>query len=140
MRRAVTLLLAVLAVGPATAARLPGPVSDIRITANGARGNDVSGEETAAQCARFRLRPREVRAYFAAARRVDARAYYHDLEMSRCHAEGLVTLADGRRARWRIDRERRGIVLPRGGTAIYLSCPRCTAQAFERVYDPEQDG
>ncbi|MBP0494259.1 hypothetical protein [Roseomonas indoligenes] len=133
-------LLTLLAAGPVAATGLPGPVSDIRITVNGARGNDVSGEETAAQCARFRLRQREVRAYFATARLVDERAYHHDLEMSRCHAEGLVTLADGRRGRWRIDRERRGIVALEGGDVILLHCPRCTARAFEPVHDPERDG
>ncbi|WP_338664378.1 hypothetical protein VQH23_04260 [Pararoseomonas sp. SCSIO 73927] len=139
MRRAAACALALLVAGPA-AARLPGPVSEVRITANGARGDDVSGEETAAQCARFRLRPRDVRAYFAAARRVDARAYHHDLEMSRCHAAGTLTLPDGRRGTWRIDRERRGIVRLGDGGITYLHCPRCAARGFEPVHDPERDG
>jgi len=62
-----------------------------------------------------------LRAYFRLARTVDWRAYYHDLEMSRCHAEGRVTFAGGWRGRWRIDQERRGLVLlPPGAGPIFL--------------------
>ena len=47
-------------------------VTALSVTANGARGDDVSGDETAASCARFRLRLRDLRAYFRLARTVDS--------------------------------------------------------------------
>ena len=142
-RRVTACLAAWLAAAmPAMAepARLPASVSAVSITANGARGDDVSGDETAATCARFRLRVRDVRAFFRLARPVDERAYYHDLKMSRCRAEGRVTFADGRRGRWRIDRERRGLVLLPGRAPVLLHCPRCTTRAFEPIWDPERGG
>ena len=120
--------------------RLPGRVAAADITTNGARGDGVSGDETAASCATFRLRPKDVRQYFAVAGVVDARAYHHDLEVSRCHAEGFVRFRNVKRGQWSIDRERRGLVVLRGGEAVYLYCPRCTARVFEPVYDPERDG
>ena len=119
--------------------RLPGRVTAADITTNGARGDGVSGDETAASCATFRLRPKDVRQYFAVAEGVDARAYHHDLEMSRCHAEGVVRFRNGERGRWSIDRERRGLVVLREGKTVYLYCPRCTARVFEPVYDPDRD-
>lgn len=75
--------------------RLPGRVAAAAITTNSARGDGVSGDETAASCATFRLRPRDVWQYFAVAGVVDARAYHHDLEMSRCHAEAVVGFHNG---------------------------------------------
>lgn len=141
------LLAAPLLVVPLLAARaeappagLPAPVTSLSIAANGLRGEDVSGEETAADCARFRLRRRDVAEFLARARPVDARAYHHDLEMSRCHARGTLRLADGRRGRWRIDRERRGAILLDGAGPVYLHCPGCAARGFEPVYDPDRDG
>jgi hypothetical protein len=132
--------------GPATAQvpdpsanRLPGRVAAATITTNGARGDGVSGDETVASCAAFRLRPRDVWHYFAVARIVDARAYHHDLEMSRCHAEGVVRFRNGERGQWSIDRERRCLVVLQDGQPIYLYCPRCTAKVFEPVYDPDHD-
>jgi hypothetical protein len=141
---AAPLLLAAQLPGAARAepspAWLPAAVAAVSITANGARGNDVSGDETAAMCSRFRLQLRDVRAYFARAQPVDARAYHHDLEMSRCHAEGRVAFVNGQRGRWRIDQERRSLVLLPGRVPILLYCPRCTTPAFAPVYDPERDG
>ena len=119
--------------------RLPGRVAAADITTNGARGEGVSGDETAASCATFRLRPKDARQYFAIAGVVDARAYHHDLEMSRCHAEGVVRFRNGERGQWWIDRERRGLVLLSGDRPVYLYCPRCTAKVFEPIYDPERD-
>jgi len=111
----------------------------LTITTNGARSDDVSGDETAASCAEFRLRPRDVWAYFAATLPVDARAYHHDLEMSRCRAGGAIRLRNGERGQWSIDRERRGLVMLEDGRPFYLYCPRCTAKVYEPVYDPDHD-
>lgn len=119
---------------------LPGRVASFTITANGARSNDVSGEETAWLCSRFRLRRQDVQAFFAVAQIVDARAYHHDLEISRCHAAGRVRFGNGAEGQWRIDMERRGLLRLHDGRSIFLYCPRCTARAFEPVYDPDREG
>lgn len=115
------------------AQRLPSRVAAVTITTNGARSDGVNGDETAAYCAAFRLRPRDVLDYFAVARPVDTRAYQHDLEMSRCQAAGGIRLRNGERGHWLIDQERRGLVVLEDGRAIYLYCPRCTAKVYEPV-------
>ena len=71
---------------------------------------------------------------------MDQRAYHHDLEMSRCHAEGTATLANGVRGQWWIDQERRGLLMLPDGTPVYLYCPACTSRRYEPVYHPERDG
>ena len=116
------------------------PIRALAITANGAWSDGVSGDETPAQCAPFRLTMRDIRQYFARARRVDARAYHHDLEMSRCQVEGTAILAHGVRGRWWIDQERRGLLLLPDGTPFHFYCPACTSRRYERVYDPARDG
>lgn len=126
--------LALAAVAASAATAPPGLVATrIGIDRNGARSNDVSGEETAAACARFRLTRRDVWTYLTTATRVDARAFHHDLSMSRCHARGTVTLADGRRARWFIDLERRGALYLTGGRTLYFYCGACTARAYDEA-------
>ena len=108
-------------------------VERVTILANGARSDAVSGEESAARCHRFRLRPDEVRAFFARAGRVDARAFHHDLNMSRCHARGRLRLADGRRGEWFIDLERRGSLTLAGVPPRYVFCLDCTSRKFEML-------
>ena len=100
----------------------------------------MSGEVSVEYCSKFRLRLRDVREFFAAAKQVDQRAYHHDLEMSRCNAEGLVAFANGQRGHWWIDKERRGRVSLTDGRLIYLYCAACTSRQFEPVYDPARDG
>ncbi len=80
---------------PGPARLLPAPVPSVTVVANGARSDGVSGEETARICSNFRLSQREVRSFFATAQPVDARAYHHDLLMSRCHAVGLARFRNG---------------------------------------------
>jgi len=139
---ALALLLAGLPGGADAAAPAGGDLPAVRtvsITATGIRSDGASGDESAEYCSRFQLRPRDVREFLAAAKQVNQRAYHHDLEMSRCNAEGRVTFANGQRGRWWIDQERRGRVVLTDGQPIYLYCSACTSRQFEPVYDPDRD-
>ena len=114
-------------------------VGKVTISANGARSNEVSGDETAAACRRFRLAPTDVRSFFAGARRVDARAFHHDLSMSRCHAAGTLKLASGGSARWFIDLERRGSLSLPSGRTLYFYCLACRSPKFDEVDDEDRE-
>jgi hypothetical protein len=109
-------------------------VRKVAIFANGARSSD----ETAAACRRFQLAPADVRTFFAYARRVNARAFHHDLSMSRCHAAGTLKLASGTRARWFIDLERRGSLRLTSGRVLYYYCMTCRSAKFDEVDDDDR--
>jgi hypothetical protein len=140
--RPISILLGmlILLVPAPSVARPPGmAVSRVAISRNGARSLDVSGEESAAFCRRFRLMPADVRTFFALAGRVDARAFTHDLSMSRCHAAGTLTLKTGVRARWFVDLERRGSLVLLGGRTLYFYCLDCRSRKFDEVDDDDRE-
>jgi hypothetical protein len=128
----IALVVAIAAV--ITAAAPPVAVDRVVITRNGARSDEVSGDETTAVCRRFRLDAADVRRYFASAARVDQHAFIHDLDESRCHAAGTLRIA-GRSARWFIDRERRGSLTFPDGSARYFYCLACRSPRFDEVDD-----
>jgi hypothetical protein len=138
---AIVMLMA--AVDAMAATPAASKVIAMSITRNGARSNAVSGDETAAQCSRFKLTPRDVHEFFAKAVRASVREYTHDLEMSRCYAEGTIAFANGVKGRWFIDLERRGeLVLPGArsdANSIFYYCKRCAAPPFDDVYDPDKE-
>ena len=112
----------------------------VTITENGARSNSVSGNETPALCSTFSLTKRDVEQFFKQAKRVTARDYNHDLEMSRCYAAGRVLYPNGFRGRWWIDMERRGLLILNNGQRIHYYCRACTSSRFDVPYDPATDG
>ena len=112
----------------------------LTITENGARSNSVSGNETPALCSTFSLTKRDVEQFFKQSKRVTARDYNHDLEMSRCYAAGRVLYPNGSRGRWWIDMERRGLLILNNGQRIHYYCRACTSSRFDVPYDPAIDG
>lgn len=112
----------------------------VTITENGARSNNVSGDETPALCSAFTLTKSDVEQFFRQSKRVTARDYNHDLEMSRCYAAGRVSYPNGSRGRWWIDMERRGLLILNNGQRTYYYCRACTSSRFDVPYDPAIDG
>lgn len=110
------------------------------VIGNGLRSDGVSGDETKADCATFRLTPAQVLTYFAQARTIDDRTYNHDADMSRCYATGTVRLPDGEGGTWTIDRARRGHLMRPDGSHRYLLCASCAAPPFFENDDPADDG
>ena len=139
MRAGARTVVALCAALAPTAAPARGiAIERLRITENGARSNQVSGDETIAACRRFRLTAAEVRGFFALARRVDDIAFHHDLSMSRCHAAGRLRLSDGRRGRWFVDLERRGSLRLANGQTLYFYCLACRSPCFDAVDDDDR--
>lgn len=109
------------------------------ITGNGLRSDAVSGDETVAQCATFRLTSAQVLNFFAQARTVDDRTYQHDADMSRCYAKGTIRLPGGEDGTWTIDQARRGQFVRADGTHRYLICTACAAPPFLENDDEADD-
>lgn len=116
----------------------PDDRTTVVVTENGLRSAEVSGDETVADCAAFRLTPVQVSDYFARARSVDARTYGHDLDMSRCRAVGTIRSADGSDSSWMIDEARRGHVARTNGAHHYFFCADCPAPPFFKI-DPADE-
>lgn len=116
---------ALLAIGPAPGVAQEPLLTGITITANGVRSDHVTGEESAADCARFNVDATRVAAFFAGARVVTTRDFYHDLDMSRCHASGTATLPSATggpgNARWFIDAAGRGSITLADGSVTYFA-------------------
>ena len=68
-------------VGPVAGERASTPIyTQVAITTNGGWGDDVSGNETPKSCSTFKVKAGDVSRYFATAKPVDSRAFYHDLD------------------------------------------------------------
>lgn len=106
-------------------------IKKLVIEKNGAWSDGVSSQETPADCAdNFVLKASDVREFFKIARKATDIEYGHDLLMSRCYASGSVTLQDGRKAIWEIDRARRGVLWLSDDNAVYFYCGKCRNKAY----------
>jgi hypothetical protein len=82
------------------------------------------------ECARFILSPRDVRRFFALARRVDDPHPEHALDRGPCYAEGRVAFVDGREGRWRIEQIGSGTLSIGGAQLMALMCVHCNWPPF----------
>ncbi len=107
--------------------------SSVTIEKNGALAHVVSGNETAATCASFRLTAADVREFFARAKRVSAMTYGHQLDASNCVVTGTAIMTNGVSGRWTIDLERRGEILLVDRTRQYYYCATCSSRLYDEV-------
>ena len=112
----------------------PGPA--VTISVNGGRSSGVTGDETAATCAAFRLTEAQVRMFFARAKPVNDRAYNHDLDMSPCFAAGTLRSSGDADGEWTIDQAGRGQIVEATGKRRYLFCADCPVPPF---HEPAPD-
>lgn len=91
------------------------------------RDAQASGADSGvfADCARFKLSPRQVRRFLALARRVDDPSPEHALDRGPCFAEGRVVFADRREGRWRIEQIGSGTLSIGDSESLALVCLRC---------------
>jgi len=108
-------------------AHLP-PVAAVAIRRSGA--TSPASSEPAAQCRRFRLGTRDIRAYLGKAAEVTEHDYLHLLDWSPCETSGTVTFKNGMTGTWTIQQYRAGSLRLGDGRIVYLYCPRCRAKAF----------
>ena len=118
-------------VGPVAGERASTPIyTQVAITTNGGWGDDVSGNETPKSCSKFKVKAGDVSRYFATAKPVDSRAFYHDLDMSQCFAAGSVREGD-RPLQWTLDRMGRGQLIEADNRRRLFQCAHCPSPPFE---------
>lgn len=96
---------------------------------------DMSAQATAQvpeeDCGDFAITQKMVKEFFRHARKVSYRVYTHELEWSKCYAEGKVTFANKDVGEWTISRYGKGSLLVRSGKdgsqeqSVLLYCRRC---------------
>lgn len=105
------------------------------IEKNAAWEDFVSSEETPAMCKDYVLTEDDVKEYFHLARLATEREYSHDLLMSRCFAEGTITMPGKHKGKWRIDRTRRGILMLETGQSYFFYCGKCISRVYTEPCD-----
>ena len=81
-------------------------------------------------CSRFKLSPRQVRRFFASARRIDDPNPEHAMDRGPCYAEGRVAFADGREGLWRIEQIGSATLSIGDAARLALMCVRCNWPPF----------
>ena len=81
-------------------------------------------------CTRFKLSPRQVRRFFALARRIGDPNPEHVVDRGPCHGEGRVAFADGREGRWRIEQIGSATLSIGDAAPLALMCVRCNWPPF----------
>ncbi|MDH5777965.1 MAG: hypothetical protein OEZ33_07125 [Gammaproteobacteria bacterium] len=100
------------------------------IQQNAAWDSYTKTDETKAQCEKFVLTTQDVKAFFMEAREESQRDYAQSQVMSRCFAEGELTLPRKFKARWRIDQSRRGILMVENNQSYFFYCDSCGSRKF----------
>lgn len=107
----------------------------VAIEKNAAWEDFVSSDETSDMCKDFVLNDDDIKEFFRLARTATEREYSHDLLMSRCHAEGAITMAGNRAGKWKIDRTRRGMLILSNGQRYFFYCGKCQSKAYTEPCD-----
>jgi hypothetical protein len=102
----------------------PEPVVEVKV---GAAGLGDAARDAASEpepCATFRPGEDQIRAFFARAKRVSARAFLHETDWSACYATGTLLLRGGNHASWMVQRFGAGY-LKIDDASYYFNCPGC---------------
>ncbi len=97
---------------------------------NAAWDDFVKTDETPAMCKDFVLTDGDVREYFQLARVVTEREYSHEQVMSRCFAEGELTMPGKYKGKWRIDKSRLGILMVENDQSYFFYCSKCISREY----------
>jgi len=103
---------------------------NIVIQKNAARDGFIKTDETTAMCKDFVLTEQDVNEFFMVARLDTELEYSHGQVMSRCYAEGELTLPRKYKGKWRIDRARRGILMVEGDQTYFFYCENCAGRKY----------
>ncbi len=108
-------------------------VMTVEIKNNGAWDKFSKADETPKKCQEFVLTEDDVREYFQLAQVTMEQKYSHDQSMSRCFAEGELTLPAKYKGKWRIDRARRGILMVEDDQSYFFYCSKCIGGQYVKA-------
>ena len=109
-------------------------VTKVIVTAASAKrdmGTAATAQVPDEDCSDFVITPKRVKEFFRHAQNVSYRVYTHELEWSKCYAEGKVTFANKDVGEWTISRFGKGSLLVRRGKdgsheqSVLLYCRQC---------------
>jgi len=103
---------------------------NIIIHKNAAWDGFVNAAETVTECKAFVLTEQDVNEFFMVARPETEREYSQGQVLSRCYAEGELTLPRKYKGKWRIDRARRGILMVEGEQSYFFYCDNCAGGKY----------
>lgn len=105
-------------------------IKSVVIEKTGAWTDEVYSDEAPDDCARFKLSDRDVHDFLRRAKQIDYEAFGAYYLASRCYAAGEIAFVNGDRGTWRIDFERRGVIILSDGRKLYFFCSACRSRAF----------
>ena len=103
---------------------------NIVIQKNAAWDGFIKTDETAAMCKDFVLTEQDVNEFFQVAQLDSEHEYSQGQVMSRCYAEGELTLPRKYKGKWRINRARRGILMIEGDQTYFFYCENCGGRKY----------
>lgn len=109
------------------------PIKTLVIKENGAWNKDgYSQDETPEMCKIFQIKEKDVKEYYRHAKQISYEQYDDPsfLYESRCYAAGIIEFANGDQGTWRIDFERRGLIILSDKRHLYFFCSKCRGKVF----------
>lgn len=103
---------------------------NIVIQNNAAWDGFIKTDETEADCKNFVLTEKDVREFFMEALEESETAYAQSQLSSRCYVEGTLFLPRKFKAKWRIDRARRGVLMVENDHAYFFYCDLCVSSRY----------
>ena len=103
---------------------------NIVIHKNAAWDGFIKTDETAAKCTEFALTEQDINEFFMVAQLETEQEYSHGQVLSRCFAEGELTLPKKFKGKWRIDRARRGVLMVEGDQSYFFYCDNCAGRKY----------
>ena len=103
---------------------------NIVIQKNAAWDEFIKTDETTAMCKEFVLTEQDVNEFFMVARLDTEQEYSQAQIVSRCFAEGELTLPRKYQGKWRIDKARRGILMVEGEQTYFFYCNSCAGRKY----------
>ncbi len=117
----VATLASVLFSGLANAEPQSFSVSSVKVEKQGQWRDDPNGQQTAKQCAQFKMSDREALRWFQRSKEVSQRIWLEELDWTQCSVSGELITGDKRRYRWRLDQSGRGEIEISPTVSVYLS-------------------
>lgn len=108
-------------------------IKSLTIKENGAWSkNGYSQDESPDTCKVFQMKEKDVRDYFIRAKQISDEQYDDPTSFyeSRCYAAGKIEFANGDQGTWRIDFERRGLIVLSDNREFYFFCSKCRGKVF----------
>ena len=98
-------------------------IRSVSVTTDGAWHSDPNGQQTRAQCAKFRLPSKVALRWFKGSTEVTDRVWREELDWTQCSASGTLITGDGKRYPWRLDQSGRGQIIVTPAVSVYLKGP-----------------